>query len=185
MVVNVTATVAMLSLLSFQCYSLTLNKVASMKCSSQSIAPTIEGNFHRSILMPVSLKSRTYLHLTNSSPSSSSRNDESESGIEIELTPQERILKEALGIEPETQLEKRSRLEARQKEEQTLENKQRINVVVALLSFVAAILNYGFQYTHPVTSLALLSQMQVESSQLNVIGTNGRPTVVDFWAPVS
>merc|ERR1712161_55629 len=64
-----------------------------------------------------------------------------------------------------------------------LEEEKLNNIGVAILSVLAALLNFGYQYTHPVTSLSLLSSMQDKSVDINVIGNNGRPTVVDFWAP--
>lgn len=108
--------------------------------------------------------------------------DEIESSIDG-LTNQERILKKALGIEPETDEEKQARIASRQSIAQSERNKRRNNIAVAALSFLAAILNYAYQFTHPVTSLSLLTTMQRESADLSVIGKNGKPTVVDFWAP--
>lgn len=99
------------------------------------------------------------------------------------LTNQERILKKALGIEPETDEEKQARIASRQSIAQSERSKRRNNILVALLAFLAAIFNYGYQFTHPVTSLSLLTTMQRESADLSVIGKNGKPTVVDFWAP--
>ena len=99
------------------------------------------------------------------------------------LTNQERILKEALGIEPETEEEKQARIASRQYITQSERSKRRNNIAVAVLVFVAAIFNYSYQFTHPVTSLSLLTTMQRESADLSVIGKNGKPTVVDFWAP--
>jgi thioredoxin-like negative regulator of GroEL len=54
---------------------------------------------------------------------------------------------------------------------------------VAILSFLVAVGNYYNHYTHPTTSLSLLIEMQKRSDSINVIGRNGRPTVVEFWAP--
>lgn len=99
------------------------------------------------------------------------------------LTNQERILKKALGIEPETDEEKQARIASRQSIAQSERSKRRNNILVALLAFLAAIFNYGYQFTHPITSLSLLTTMQRESADLSVIGKNGKPTVVDFWAP--
>merc|ERR1739844_9234 len=48
---------------------------------------------------------------------------------------------------------------------------------------MAAVGNYVYQYTHPITSLTLLTDMQRKSDDLALIGKNGKPTVVDFWAP--
>jgi len=99
------------------------------------------------------------------------------------LTNQERILKEALGIEPETPAEREKRIQRRIDKANEIINEKRKSIAVAALAFAAAILNYGWQYTHPITSLSLLSEMQRNSADLNVIGHNGKPTVVDFWAP--
>jgi len=57
------------------------------------------------------------------------------------------------------------------------------NVAVAIASFGLAILNYLWQFTHPVTSISILSSMQEQSAPITAIGNNGKPTVVDFWAP--
>jgi thioredoxin-like negative regulator of GroEL len=53
------------------------------------------------------------------------------------------------------------------------------------VSVLLAVLNYGYQfYSSPANNPAqLLAQMQASSSDLSIIGTNGRPTLVDFWAP--
>jgi thiol-disulfide isomerase/thioredoxin len=101
----------------------------------------------------------------------------------IDLTPQERILKEALGIEPETPLEKQKRQEERKTKLQKIQTEKTKNIIVAVVAFSAACLNYFYQYTHPVTSLSLLADMQRKSDDISLIGHNGKPTVVDFWAP--
>ena len=98
------------------------------------------------------------------------------------LTVQERILREA-GLSPETPEERAERLQRRTEAENKLKVEKRINVVVAVLAFLAALLNYGWKYTHPVTPIQVLAEMQSHSAPLDVIGRNGRPTVVDFWAP--
>jgi thiol-disulfide isomerase/thioredoxin len=56
-------------------------------------------------------------------------------------------------------------------------------VVTAVAAVVLAVSNYLWQFTHPYNPLQLLAQMQANSNDLSVIGTNGRPTLVDFWAP--
>ncbi len=99
------------------------------------------------------------------------------------LSAQERILKEALGIDPETEEERNTRIQKRQDTLNKGIMERRKNITVAVLAFMAAILNYAWQYTHPITSLSLLSEMQRNSADLTVIGNNGKPTVVDFWAP--
>lgn len=63
------------------------------------------------------------------------------------------------------------------------EKEKRTNIGVAVLSVFAACLNYANQLVNPVTELQLLVSMQDQSAPLSVIGHNGKPTVVDFWAP--
>jgi thiol-disulfide isomerase/thioredoxin len=65
----------------------------------------------------------------------------------------------------------------------SLEAIRRRNTVTAVAAVVLAVGNYLWQFTHPHNPLQLLAQMQASSSDLSVIGTNGRPTLVDFWAP--
>ena len=120
--------------------------------------------------------------------SATSSDDVDSTGGEIStnddgLTVQERILREA-GLSPETPEERAERLQRRTEAENRLKAEKRTNVVVAVLAFLAAILNYGWKYTHPsVTPIQVLAEMQSHSAPLDVIGRNGRPTVVDFWAP--
>ena len=70
-------------------------------------------------------------------------------------------------------------------EELTKSRKQR-NIVVAIASIGLAIANYFYQFTHPLSSLQLLATMQQEhapQTTLRLLGNNGKPTMVDFWAP--
>lgn len=57
------------------------------------------------------------------------------------------------------------------------------NLVVAVMAVVLACGQYAWQFTHPVTPISLLLQMTRESSAPQIIGTNRKPTLVDFWAP--
>eukprot|EP00571_Detonula_confervacea_P013603 CAMPEP_0172310780 /NCGR_PEP_ID=MMETSP1058-20130122/12684_1 /TAXON_ID=83371 /ORGANISM="Detonula confervacea, Strain CCMP 353" /LENGTH=292 /DNA_ID=CAMNT_0013023719 /DNA_START=196 /DNA_END=1075 /DNA_ORIENTATION=+ len=57
------------------------------------------------------------------------------------------------------------------------------NIAVAIASFAVAIFNYGWHFTHPVTAVEILASMQKQSAPLTAIGNNGKPTVIDFWAP--
>ncbi len=57
------------------------------------------------------------------------------------------------------------------------------NFGVALLSIGLAVMNYVWQYLHPLQPIQLLYQMEQQSSPITVIGTTNKPTVVDFWAP--
>eukprot|EP00560_Eucampia_antarctica_P008997 CAMPEP_0197825578 /NCGR_PEP_ID=MMETSP1437-20131217/2623_1 /TAXON_ID=49252 ORGANISM="Eucampia antarctica, Strain CCMP1452" /NCGR_SAMPLE_ID=MMETSP1437 /ASSEMBLY_ACC=CAM_ASM_001096 /LENGTH=344 /DNA_ID=CAMNT_0043425621 /DNA_START=81 /DNA_END=1115 /DNA_ORIENTATION=+ len=95
------------------------------------------------------------------------------------VSDEERILKE--------EEEKKKRLKEgeirRKKMTDELEKEKRTNIGVAVFSFLAAVLNYGYQLLNPVTELQLLVSMQDQSSPLTYIGHNGKPTVVDFWAP--
>lgn len=99
------------------------------------------------------------------------------------LSIQDEILQKALNIQPETSEEKSIReekqLAIKMKQAQT---KTR-NIVIALLSFFSAIANYVYQFTHPITDVQLLYAMSQSSVPLTEIGNNGKPTVVDFWAP--
>lgn len=67
-------------------------------------------------------------------------------------------------------------------DETTIIKQNRIrNIIVAIASFAVAIFNYGWQFTHPVTAIEILTAMERESAPLTVIGNNGKPTVIDFW----
>eukprot|EP00984_Skeletonema_dohrnii_P006754 scaffold2408_cov123-Skeletonema_dohrnii-CCMP3373.AAC.5 len=57
------------------------------------------------------------------------------------------------------------------------------NVIIAVSSFAFAIANYVWQLTHPVTAVSILVSMENKSAPLTSIGNNGKPTVIDFWAP--
>mmetsp|Transcript_10900 Transcript_10900/g.16834 ORF Transcript_10900/g.16834 Transcript_10900/m.16834 type:complete len:292 (-) Transcript_10900:100-975(-) len=67
--------------------------------------------------------------------------------------------------------------------EEELEIQQRRNIGVAIASVVFALVTYVWQFTHPVTPIQLLARMEQESAPITSIGSNGKPTVVDFWAP--
>jgi thiol-disulfide isomerase/thioredoxin len=69
-------------------------------------------------------------------------------------------------------------------EQQVADTIKRRNFAVALASVGVAILNYLWQFTHPLSPVQLLVSMQASSAPVSVIGSNGKPTVVDFWAPV-
>lgn len=57
------------------------------------------------------------------------------------------------------------------------------NIGVAILSVALAVGNYAYQWTHPVTPIQLLVNMERSSAPLSDIGKNSKPTVIDFWAP--
>lgn len=119
----------------------------------------------------------------NNNNNSNSNVDKEETKRVPVLTTQERILQESLGIQPETPQEKEARIKLRQAQISVEKKSKRNNILVAIAAFSLAIINYTWQYTHPITSLTLLTEMQRNSQELNVIGNNGKPTVVDFWAP--
>mmetsp|Transcript_698 Transcript_698/g.1299 ORF Transcript_698/g.1299 Transcript_698/m.1299 type:complete len:294 (+) Transcript_698:141-1022(+) len=64
-----------------------------------------------------------------------------------------------------------------------LKHRQTRSIVTAVLAVLLGVLNYAWQYTHPMSSLQILTEMQSASQPLSIIGTNDKPTVVDFWAP--
>jgi len=55
------------------------------------------------------------------------------------------------------------------------------NLVAAALSIVLAVSNFGWQYTHPETPIQILAELQQQSAPVTIIGSNDRPTLVDFW----
>eukprot|EP00580_Thalassiosira_gravida_P001337 CAMPEP_0201610498 /NCGR_PEP_ID=MMETSP0492-20130828/17041_1 /ASSEMBLY_ACC=CAM_ASM_000837 /TAXON_ID=420259 /ORGANISM="Thalassiosira gravida, Strain GMp14c1" /LENGTH=264 /DNA_ID=CAMNT_0048076345 /DNA_START=280 /DNA_END=1074 /DNA_ORIENTATION=- len=57
------------------------------------------------------------------------------------------------------------------------------NIAVAIASFALAVFNYGYQFAHPITAVEILTSMEKQSAPLTTIGNNGKPTVIDFWAP--
>ena len=64
-----------------------------------------------------------------------------------------------------------------------LQEQRSRNLSVAIVSIVLAIGNFVWQYSHPVTEVQLLFSMQQSSVPMTLVGTNGKPSVVDFWAP--
>lgn len=56
-------------------------------------------------------------------------------------------------------------------------------LLIAITSFLLAIGHYIYQFTHPTTAVSLLTTMEQHSASLLDIGYNGKPTVIDFWAP--
>jgi len=101
---------------------------------------------------------------------------------ERELTAQEKM-QIAMGKEVESEEDRLARIAKREALVAKEEKEKLVRLGVAFASGLAAVFNYAYQYTHPVTSLSLLTDMQNNSEELTVIGKNGRPTVIDFWAP--
>jgi hypothetical protein len=64
-----------------------------------------------------------------------------------------------------------------------LKQRKSRNIAVAILSVALAVGNYAYQWTHPVTPIQLLVNMERSSAPLSDIGKNSKPTVIDFWAP--
>jgi len=60
---------------------------------------------------------------------------------------------------------------------------QRRNLVTGVVAIAVACLNYAWQLSHPITPLQLLMTMQGQSDSITIVGSNAKPTVVDFWAP--
>ena len=65
----------------------------------------------------------------------------------------------------------------------TIESRRKQNIVVAVASIVLAVCNYFWQFTHPISAIQLLYTMEQSSAPITSIASNGKPTVVDFWAP--
>ena len=78
--------------------------------------------------------------------------------------------KELISLDTETQ-------------QQVLGKRKTLNIVTAVAPVIVAVLNYAYQYAHPITPIQLLAEMQQSSAPMSLIGTNGKPTVVNFWAP--
>jgi thiol-disulfide isomerase/thioredoxin len=60
---------------------------------------------------------------------------------------------------------------------------RRRNLTVAIVAIFLALVNYAWQFTHPITSIQLLATMQANSADVTLIGRNGKPSLVEFWAP--
>jgi len=101
-----------------------------------------------------------------------------------EIVEYEKLQYLSFGIEAEeSQEEKASRINQRRLDQEELASTKRTNIYVAIASALAAMLQYFYIFTHPVSAIQLLTEMQQRSSPLSSIGHNGKPTVVDFWAP--
>eukprot|EP00537_Pseudo-nitzschia_pungens_P011529 CAMPEP_0172394064 /NCGR_PEP_ID=MMETSP1061-20121228/13322_1 /TAXON_ID=37318 /ORGANISM="Pseudo-nitzschia pungens, Strain cf. pungens" /LENGTH=380 /DNA_ID=CAMNT_0013125335 /DNA_START=165 /DNA_END=1307 /DNA_ORIENTATION=+ len=68
-------------------------------------------------------------------------------------------------------------------DKELLRQRRTRNIGVAILSVFLAVGNYAYQWTHPVTPIQLLVNMERSSAPLSEIGRNSKPTVIDFWAP--
>lgn len=63
-------------------------------------------------------------------------------------------------------------------------NLRRRNSIVAIISVTFALLNYIYQYINPIQPIQLLAEMEQNSIPLlSCIGTNNKPTIIEFWAP--
>ena len=67
--------------------------------------------------------------------------------------------------------------------EDRVQDRRQTNILIAVLSIALAILNYFWQYTHPIPPIQLLYSMEQSSAPITTIGNSDKPTVVDFWAP--
>lgn len=66
--------------------------------------------------------------------------------------------------------------------QQKLQTEKRNKMITALGSVFAAFALFFYQHVHPVEAVTLLRQMQQESPMIQSVVTNGRPTVIDFYA---
>mmetsp|Transcript_10655 Transcript_10655/g.15911 ORF Transcript_10655/g.15911 Transcript_10655/m.15911 type:complete len:360 (-) Transcript_10655:123-1202(-) len=120
---------------------------------------------------------------------SSLKEEEDKDALYANLTKQERVLLDAglITLEDLDKSNPNSKLVASKKateeKRKSLQKDRKINIGVAVLSFFAAFANYAYQFVHPVTAVELLSEMTSTSAPLESIGRNGKPTLVDFWAP--
>lgn len=96
---------------------------------------------------------------------------------EPEMTQQERIIRDA-GLWGKTE---KLRCDAQQR--QDLQKQRNRSITTAAVAILVALGNYAYQYTHPITPIQLLTEMERSSAPMSIIGKNGKPTVVDFWAP--
>jgi len=64
-----------------------------------------------------------------------------------------------------------------------LKQRRTRNIAVSILSICLAVGNYAYEWTHPKTPIQLLVNMEKSSAPLSYVGTNSKPTVIDFWAP--
>jgi len=97
------------------------------------------------------------------------------------MTTQERIIAQ-LGLPPESDSEKEERKLRREAAEQALTIQKKTNFGTGISSFLLAISFYIYQFLNPIPTIQILNEMQMSSAPLTNIG-NGKPTVVDFWAP--
>ena len=67
--------------------------------------------------------------------------------------------------------------------EDQVQDRRQTNILIAVLSIAFAVLNYFWQYTHPIPPIQLLYSMEQSSAPITTIGNSDKPTVVDFWAP--
>jgi thiol-disulfide isomerase/thioredoxin len=74
-------------------------------------------------------------------------------------------------------------VETRSESRIAADNLLRRNKFVALAAIGLAILSWGWQVLHPIPPIQLLADMEKRSADISVVGRNGKPTVVDFWAP--
>jgi thiol-disulfide isomerase/thioredoxin len=96
---------------------------------------------------------------------------------EPEMTQQERIIRDA-GLWGKTE-----KLRCDVQQRQDLQKQRNRSIITAAAAILVALGNYAYQYTHPITPIQLLTEMERSSAPMSIIGKNGKPTVVDFWAP--
>lgn len=91
---------------------------------------------------------------------------------------QERIVRNAEVWEGE-----KMKCDLRAQQQQDIQKQKNRSLITAAVAILVAMANYVYQYSHPITAIQLLTEMQQSSAPMSVIGKNGKPTVVDFWAP--
>jgi thiol-disulfide isomerase/thioredoxin len=94
-------------------------------------------------------------------------------------------------VSPVVQRPNTVRPEETQQPEQSLYRRR--NALVAAASIALAVTNYGWQTVRQPAAdpsspqnlppVRLLATMQQQSAPMSVIGRNGKPSVVEFWAP--
>lgn len=152
----------------------TTTKTASslfMKSDSDSDAPTTIANFGD--VMPMSRKS--------SSPGATSAQFGDVVSIPKKQSPSSPLLENIDTSSASTG--SASTATATVSDAELLRQRRTRNIGVAILSVFLAVGNYAYEWTHPVTPIQLLVNMERSSAPLADIGKNSKPTVIDFWAP--
>lgn len=65
----------------------------------------------------------------------------------------------------------------------TIEGFRSRNRIVATISVALGLFTWIYQFLHPLEPLQILAELQSTSTPMSQLGRNGKPTIVDFWAP--